>query len=128
MSDFVLHMFRDNRGDLIPIPFNELPFEPKHMFVVSNNPGPVPRGAHAHKTMKQILFCVQGSFQIQLEKQNSKPETHLLQAGQFVFHDCMEWANIFIQTPGTVIISLCDRAYDEDDVIRDSVEFFYGKK
>lgn len=129
MKELTFHIHRDHRGDLIPVPFENLPFQPKHMFVISNNNGPVGRGGHAHKEMNQILFCAQGSFQVLLQKQDPEEQAqiHNVKAGQFVFHENLEWAELFIQQTGTVIISLCDRPYDENDVIRDRLEFFDDK-
>ena len=62
-----LNVFSDNRGDLIPIEFHSLPFEPKRIFMVKNIPKLQTRGNHAHYTTKQIIFCVQGSVEVQID-------------------------------------------------------------
>lgn len=57
-------VFRDQRGCLCPHPFHHMPFMPQRSFVVSQVPAGTVRGGHAHRTARQLLFCVAGRIDV----------------------------------------------------------------
>ena len=52
--------FTDERGNLLPIEFSQLDFDPKRIFVVNDVPVGDVRGNHAHYKTKQYLICTKG--------------------------------------------------------------------
>ena len=54
------NIFEDQRGSLLPINLNKIPFDVKRVFMVYNVPKDTVRGEHAHYETKQFLVCVKG--------------------------------------------------------------------
>lgn len=61
----VLSFFEGNR---------DIPFEIKRIYYISNVPQGVTRGFHAHKELKQLLFCPYGEIVIKLDDGGAKDE------------------------------------------------------
>ncbi|PZX47487.1 sugar 3,4-ketoisomerase [Algoriphagus chordae] len=77
------------------------------------------RGNHAHWQESQVIVAVAGS--IQLEIRSAQGEVYhfeLDSPGQAVFIPPMNWL-IARFTPNAVLLGLSDRAFSEDDYIRD---------
>ena len=62
-----LKSVEDNRGSLLPIEFNTLPFEPKRIFIVNNVPLNEIRGEHSHYVTKQLIVCTKGIVKVLLD-------------------------------------------------------------
>ena len=59
----------DERGELIALENNEsVPFKIKRVYYINKLFSPKAiRGKHAHKKLEQIIFCVNGSFVLNLD-------------------------------------------------------------
>jgi len=111
----------DNRGDLFPIDFDELPFLPKRLFVVDNVPNTKIRGQHAHKTCKQIIFCLTGEVWV-INCKNQTMNTNTLFPGQAIYIPPMVWSSqVFYNNASILVIG--SEPYDETDYIRDFTKF-----
>ena len=51
---------------------HDIPFEIKRIYYISKVPEGVRRGFHAHKELKQLLFCPDGRIQLVLENNNGR--------------------------------------------------------
>ncbi len=114
----------DNRGQLIALEeFKEIPFSIKRVYYVYDTTQGVKRGCHAHKSLEQMLICIHGSCKILLDDGVEK-ETVLLSDPKVGLHvtNCI-WREMFDFSPGAVLIVLASKLYDENDYIRDYVEF-----
>ncbi len=58
-----LERFRDHRGSLTPMTFDDVGFRVARAFVVSAPQGVV-RGGHAHRRVRQILFRASGTIDV----------------------------------------------------------------
>lgn len=58
-----LDRFRDHRGSLTPMTFDDVGFRVARAFVVSAPQGVV-RGGHAHRRVRQILFRASGTIDV----------------------------------------------------------------
>jgi len=117
-----IQSFSDERGELIPIYKNIIPFEIQRLFYISNVPINTFRGGHAHKTTKQYLICLSGQIQVFLK--NSKyQETHNLTKNQGIFIPELTWDEQKFLHLDTNILVLCSTIYKEDDYIRDFKNF-----
>ena len=116
------NVISENRGDLLPIEFNSLPFKPKRLFFVKNAPKLQTRGNHAHYTTKQIIFCVQGSVEVQIDDGKSAEITKIVQ-GQSIYIPNKTWGNQKYLQNHTIILVLCSTLYDKDDYITDYNQF-----
>lgn len=55
----------DQKGDLIPFEFSDIPFPVKRVYLVTGKEG-VPRGKHAHIIEDELFVAVQGSILIKV--------------------------------------------------------------
>ena len=117
-----LRVFSDHRGDLIPIDFNALPFEPKRIFLVKNVPKLQIRGNHAHYTTKQIVYCMQGCVEVQIDDGVSSKVTKL-RAGQNLYIPNKIWDKQRYLQENTIVLVICSTLYDENDYIDDYDKF-----
>ena len=114
---------KNERGSLFAINnFDELPFLPKRLFVVSDVPSSAVRGKHAHYETQQVLFCLKGSIQITITDKNGV-HSIFLSEGEKYFHDRLEWAEIDFENRDTLMLVVCSTDFDEDDYIRDLEQF-----
>jgi len=117
-----LNRFVEEEGNLFPLEFNVISFEPKRIFYVTDVPKGEERGLHAHYKTKQVLICVQGKILIKLH--NGKKETQvILNVGDSIFVDKMIWDSQIYLTGKDILLSLCSTAYDQKDYINDFEEF-----
>ena len=67
MIEFQSH--GDDRGALIALEeYINIPFEVKRVYFMYDTKPGVHRGMHAHKTLKQVLFCPCGECTIKLDQ------------------------------------------------------------
>lgn len=119
-----LKKFEDERGCLIPLEFDTLPFIPKRVFVVNNVPLNFIRGNHSHYKTKQFLICVNGSVDVILN--DGKIEiTHKLNAGDTILIPELIWDSQKFTSKNSEIMVLCSTKYNHNDYIFD---FEYFKK
>ncbi|ATW24493.1 sugar 3,4-ketoisomerase [Candidatus Formimonas warabiya] len=101
----------------------EIPFHIKRIYYTYNVPVNTKRGMHAHKKLKQILWCPYGIIEVFLND-GTKTETYLLDVpekalliGNGIWHD-MHW-----KKEGSVLCVAASDYYYEEDYIRDYNEF-----
>lgn len=104
---------------------HQIPFDVKRVFWVHSVPNSsVERGAHAHKELSQVIYCAQGSCQIELESQTGKKEIfELSKDSDALFVDGQVWRTMRNFTPDCSLMVLCDRQYNVDRVITDYEAF-----
>lgn len=126
---FFDHRCTPNAGELTSFDMKKMPFEPKRVFVVSGVPVGADRGHHAHKKNKQLLFCLNGGIKLTIDNGDEK-SFKVLTKGQSYFHSNLEWISYEFLLVGTMMVSFCSRAYEENDYIREYKEFqtFISKK
>ena len=118
--------FPEPTGSLSVLEFGKhVPFEVRRVFWVSNVPsGDLARGAHAHKELKQVLFCAKGRCEIDLETSKGETATFTLsETGSALYLDGPVWRTMRAFTPDCCLMVLCDREYSRDTVLRDYAEF-----
>lgn len=118
----------DERGGLVAIESNKnIPFEIKriyYIFATQNKP----RGFHAHKQLKQIMFCIQGSCQVILDNGYQRENINLDQANKGLIIESMIWHEMHNFSDDCVLLVLANEYYDERDYIRDYEKFLFYRK
>ena len=123
MSIQIYNSFTDERGGyLLPIEFTNLPFKAKRIFIVRDVPKNTIRGNHAHFETQQLLICIKGKIQVNLDY-GKKKEKILIKEGQFVHIPKMVWDSQKFLTGNDIMISICSTIYDEKDYILNKKEF-----
>ena len=81
------------------------------------------RGFHAHKVLKQLIFCSHGKIKVTLNDGHTSIEYLLDHPSKFLYIGPMIWRTIEWIEENSVLVVLASDNYDESDYIRDHDEF-----
>lgn len=102
---------------------HDIDFEIKRIYYISKVPEGVRRGFHAHKKLKQLLFCPYGRIQLILENQNGREEIELSDPSIGVIIDKPTWREMLWLQKDSVLCVAASDFYDVEDYVRDYDEF-----
>ena len=119
-----LTQIQDRRGNITPVTnYKEVPFEIRRIFYIYDIPGGENRGGHSHKECHQLLVAASGSFKVELDDGINK-ETKILNRPNFGLHIPPGiWAAEKSFSSGSVCLVLTSDLYDENDYIRNYIDF-----
>jgi len=101
-----------------------IPFNIKRIFYIYDIKDlTVIRGGHAHKTLQQVIFCLNGSFTLELDNGNEKEKTYLNKPNEGVMIEAKIWLTMKKFSKNTLIMVIASNYYDEIDYIRNYKEF-----
>ena len=102
----------------------QVPFEIKRVYFINTlaNPKAV-RGRHAHRSLEQAIFCINGSFTLQLDDGKTKQRLLLNDPACGIRLGPMLWHTMSSFSYDCVILVLASDKFDEADYIRDHDEF-----
>ena len=98
---------------------HDVPFDIKRMYYISKVPEGVRRGFHAHKELKQLLFCPYGRIQLILENKNGREEIELSDPSIGVVIDQLTWREMLWLQKDSVLCVAASDYYKVEDYIRD---------
>lgn len=101
-----------------------IPFKIKRFFLIREfeNAGAL-RGKHAHKRLKQVIFCVNGSFSLHLDDGKRKQKIKMDNPSIGVVLGELLWHEMDKFSKDCVILVVADDYYKESDYIRNYEEF-----
>ena len=102
---------------------HDIPFSFKRMYYISKVPEGIKRGFHAHKKLKQILFCPYGRIQLILENKNGREEIELSDPSIGVVIEEPTWREMLWLQKDSVLCVVASEFYEVEDYIRDYDEF-----
>ena len=101
----------------------DIPFEIRRIYYITKVPEGVRRGFHAHKELKQLLFCPYGRIQLILENRNGREEIELSDPSVGVIIEEPTWREmLWIQKDSVLCVAASDH-YKAEDYIRNYEEF-----
>jgi len=114
----------DPRGNLTFIE-NErhIPFEIRRVFYLYDIPTAESRGAHAHRTLEQVVICLSGSCDILLDDGMQRRHVHLNRPWQGLYIPPMIWAAEENFDAGSVCLVLTSQYFNEADYYREYEEY-----
>ena len=125
--EFTTFRLPDHGGDACHLVVVEggtdIPFEIRRVYSFSGVRSGERRGRHAHKTLRQVLVCLQGSCRVLLDDGKDSGEFLLSEPTKGLYIGPSVWRELYDFTPDAVVLVLADRLYDESDYIRDYAEF-----
>jgi UDP-2-acetamido-3-amino-2,3-dideoxy-glucuronate N-acetyltransferase len=122
MKKDILKVFADERGSLLPVEFDSLPFEPKRMFIVKDVPYGEIRGNHAHYKTQQLLICTRGIVDV-IMHDGKEEEVYKLNENESILIPEMVWdSQRFLENDSQILV-ICSTKYDINDYIIDFNEF-----
>ena len=115
----------DERGKLIAIEeLKNIPFKIKRIYYIFGTKKNVRRGFHAHKNLKQVAICINGSCKFLLDDGKKRIDDIALDSpNQGLFIDKMVWREMYDFSEDCVLLILASEYYDENDYIRNYEEF-----
>ena len=103
--------------------FHDTPFEIKRIYYITKVPEGIRRGFHAHKELKQILFCPYGRIQLTLESAEKREDIILSDPSVGILIEKPTWREMLWLQKDSVLCVAASDYYDADDYIRDYQEF-----
>lgn len=119
-----LPKIKERCGNITPIHgAKDIPFKIARIFYLYDIPGGEDRGAHAHKECHQILIAASGSFEVELDDGKNK-RTIFLNRPYYGLHIPPGiWAAEKGFSSGSICLVLTSHNYNEDDYIREYVDY-----
>lgn len=101
----------------------DIPFDIKRVYYISKVPEGMRRGFHAHKELKQLLYCPYGRIQLVLENEKGREEIELSDPSIGVLIDRPTWREMLWLKKDSVLCVATSEYYSVEDYIRDYGEF-----
>lgn len=102
---------------------NDVPFDIKRIYYISKVPEGIRRGFHAHKKLKQLLFCPYGEIQLVLDEGDGKQEITLSDPSIGILIDHPIWREMLWLKRNSVLCVAASEFYDVEDYIRNYEDF-----
>lgn len=115
-------------GKLSFFEIKETHFIMKRFYYIYDVPTKVKRGGHAHKQLKQLLFCPYGRIRIELDDGNEKKSEILDSPQKALLLQPGIWREMYWIKDNSVLCVAASEEYDEDDYIRNYEEFLKWKR
>lgn len=114
----------DQRGALVSIEENQnIPFEIKRVYYIFGTKNNVVRGQHAHKELRQVLVCLNGSCKILVDNGSQKQLFTMYKPNQGLYIGKNVWREMYDFSKDSVLMVLASEYYDENEYIRNYSEF-----
>lgn len=115
-----LPVLNDQRGNLTFVETGQhLDFEIKRNYLLYDVPRDDVRGLHAHKTLRQLLICLNGSLDITLDDGERSKTYCLNKPSKGLYIGPMIWRELKNFSPGAICSVLASDIYDPNDYIHD---------
>ena len=102
---------------------HDVPFDIKRIYYIYGAPQGTQRGGHAHKALRQVLWCPYGSILIKLDDGHEKSEVLLDDPAKGLIVEHNMWREMIWQQENSVLCVAADSYYEAEDYIRDYDEF-----
>lgn len=102
---------------------HDAPFDIKRIYYISKVPEGVRRGFHAHKKLKQLLFCPYGSIQLVIDNGISREEITLCDPSIGVVIEQPVWREMLWLQKDSVLCVAASDFYSVEDYMRNYDEF-----
>lgn len=110
-------------GILVQLQSPEIPFQIKRVYYILGVSEGAVRGAHTHKEIKQVLFCIQGSIVIALDDGKRKEEVTLNKPNIGVLLEPGVWHEMREFKKDTILLVLASEKHEPTDYIRSYEDF-----
>lgn len=106
---------------------SDIPFNIKRCYFLYDVPGGESRGAHAHKSLYQLIIAASGSFSVTLDDGKIKRTFLLNRPYQGLLIVSGIWRTLDDFSSGSVCLVLASEKYSKEDYIR-NYEYFLDYK
>lgn len=114
----------DKRGNLSFFEYpNQLPFEIERTYWIYDVPGGEVRGSHAFREQQEFIIALSGSFDVVLNNGEQEERFSLNRSYYGLLVPKMYWRKMENFSTNSLALIVSDKAYNENDYIRDFEEF-----
>lgn len=125
----VLDKIQNQAGNITVLESNHnLPFSIRRVYYLYDVPGGESRGGHAHRKLYQLIVAASGSFDVLLDDGYNKKIVKLNRPNYGLLVVPGLWRELFEFSSGAICLVLTSHKYDENDYIRNYLEFSEWKK
>jgi hypothetical protein len=119
-----LQKIHNRSGNITPVEnYLHIPFAVKRVYYLYDVPGGESRAAHGHKVLEQLIIAASGSFDITIDDGMSKKTVQLNRPDYGLHIKPGIWRDISNFSSGAICLVLASLKYDENDYLRDYIEF-----
>ncbi len=115
---------QDSRGIMGILEDQSLPFKVQRWFWIRQVPEGASRGGHAHKSSRQLIICLQGAIEVDLEGPSIKKQHYTLEPhqNQLLYLPPLYWGYYTFKN-NAIALCMASDYFDEADYIRDYRKF-----
>ena len=117
-----------SEGSLSFFEMIDIGFKMKRFYYIFDVPAATKRGGHAHKSLKQLIFCPYGEVRIELDDGKEKAIEILNNPSEGLLLEAGIWRDMYWTVENSVLCVAASEEYDEQDYIRDYNEFIKWKQ
>ena len=103
-------------------------FDIKRVFYIYDIPGGATRGAHAHKTLRELIVAATGSFEVRVFDGEREKVFLLNHPSKALYLPCGVWEELRNFSSGSVALVLASTPHMPEDYFRDIDEFLKYRK
>ena len=124
-----LREFSDSRGQLLTTEFFlEHALTAKRVYILKNVPNFAQRGGHAHKELRQIFFCLQGSFRITVTDGVTSELFVMSHGDDGILLESGLWRDLNHFSQDAICLVIASEPYDADDYISNFEDFLLWQR
>ena len=114
---------KNSKGNIGVIEADVVPFEIRRVYYLFDVPSSARRGGHAHKSLRQLLIALSGSFDVVLKDGKEERVVTLNKPDKGLLISNNIWRELENFSSGAVCLVVASDVYDEGDYIRDYSEY-----
>ena len=111
----------EDRGSIVVVEGNNVPFIVKRTFIIYHNDGN--RGNHANLRTKELIVCLKGYVKIFALGNGFSQEFELAEPDTAIYVPAKTWLELKDIERGSIILVLASEKYESGDYIRDFDQF-----
>jgi dTDP-4-dehydrorhamnose 3,5-epimerase-like enzyme len=111
-----INQIKEEEGELLVAEAEEqIPFNMKRVFCISNVPCGSERGNHASKNSKFVYICLRGSVKVNLDDGREQRTFLLEQSDKGLFLPARTWMKVFDFSEDALLLVLASELYSADE-------------
>ncbi|MFM7008127.1 MAG: sugar 3,4-ketoisomerase [Betaproteobacteria bacterium] len=114
VSTLTLVRHHDERGILLPLELDSLPFPVRRLFTVVDVPSGTVRGGHGHCRGWQLMICISGAIRLRLRHNRQEVSLMLSDDGPALIVGADVWAEQTYLVANSVLLVACSEVYDPE--------------
>nr|MDE6049662.1 FdtA/QdtA family cupin domain-containing protein [Paramuribaculum sp.] len=105
-----------------------LPFKPRRAYFMAEIPTGKSRGNHAHFATSQMIYALQGKFDIDLDNGTTQTTATIIEGGKPVEVQLGVWRTLYRFSSDALCMVLASELFNPDDYISEYPEFLERRK